>query len=144
MVEEALSEYRTATKVFPQNARFHVVLGALQYSQGRRDEALRTLRGALAADSTFHVALEMTARIHAERNDFQQAIHYARRLANGDREPSRAAALHGWVAEQLGLIDEAVDAYGRAIEKDPTRTDLTLRRRKLVSESQENKKDNGL
>jgi Tfp pilus assembly protein PilF len=135
MILEALEEYRICAQLFPDNARFCAVLGGLQYNRGLRDDALRSFSRALQADSTYALALKMVARIHAERSEFEQALVYARKLAGSQKESSDAAALHGVVAEKLGLYDEALRAYAAAVEKDPRRLDLVRRIKALREKS---------
>jgi len=119
-IPEALAEYRVCTEIFPGNPRFQVALGGLLYNTGQRDEALPAFERAYAADSTFVLSLEMLARVHAERREFETAIPFARRLAGRPEETARAAAMHGALAATLGLYDEAAEAYRRAWRKDPS------------------------
>ncbi|MFH0778586.1 MAG: tetratricopeptide repeat protein [Candidatus Eisenbacteria bacterium] len=124
---EAMEEYEACARAFPENARFCAVLGGLQYNEGLREAALANFSRALRADSTFAQALEMLANIHAERGEMNEALLYARKLAGVPKESAASAALHGALAEKVGLIDEAVDAYQRATMKDPGRSDLLQR-----------------
>ncbi len=126
-IPEALEEYRIMTEIFPENARFHVVRGMLQYYEGDHDAACRAFRRGLEADSTYALALKMMARIHAERNEPKEVLFYARRLAGKREESLQSAYLHGLAAEQLGLLAEAMQAYERAVRKDPKRMDLMER-----------------
>ena len=112
------------TEIFPENARFHVVQGLLQYDQGDHDTAFRTFQRALDADTSCALALEMTAVIHLKRKEYSQTLSYSRKLAGRPGESAAAAAVHGTVAGQLGFMDEAMRAYERAARKDPRRADL--------------------
>jgi len=124
MIPKALEEYEICAQLFPDNARFYGVLGGLQYNSGLRDDALQSFSRTLRADSTYALGLKMVALIHVQRNEFEQALVYVRRLAGNPKERADGAALHGLVAEKLGLYDEALRAYETALEKDPRRTDL--------------------
>lgn len=123
---EALAEYRICTEIFPGNPRFQVALGGLLYNTGRRDEALSVFERAYAADSTYALSLEMLTRLHAERDDVDGALGFARRLARRPEEPARAAAMHGALAATRERYDEAIDAYRRARRKDPTAGDYAM------------------
>ena len=116
---QALEAYRACVRVFPDNPRFHGVLGTLLYNlkdlTGARDEFLETY----ARDSTMVEAPQVLAMIYAEWGQFPEALEWARRIADAPREPARAAALHGAVAEELGLVPEAIAAYRRAARKEP-------------------------
>jgi tetratricopeptide (TPR) repeat protein len=56
MMSEALKEYETAARLFPDNARFYGVLGGVQYNYGLRDEALGSFNRAFQVDSTYSTA----------------------------------------------------------------------------------------
>lgn len=127
MVQPALEEYKTAARLFPDNARFYGVLGGVQYNYGLRDDAVQSFRRALQADSTYATALRTMAHIFFERSETEEALTYSRTLARGERERADDAALHGAIAEKLGLNDEAVKAYEKAITKDPQLTELRER-----------------
>jgi tetratricopeptide (TPR) repeat protein len=120
---QALEAYRACVHAFPDNPRFHGVLGSLLYYMkdltGARDEFLE----AYARDSTMVEAPQVLAMIYADWGQFPEALEWARRIADSPREPARAAALHGAVAEELGLAPEAIAAYRRAALKEPGQLD---------------------
>lgn len=122
--EKAYADYRRCIEIFPENARFHCVLGALQYQEGLMDEALETFTGALEVDSTSTTGLEMIARIHVEAGRLETGLGFSRRLAGRRGESARAAAVHGYAADHLGLTQEAVAAFERAVRKEPEQTPL--------------------
>ena len=122
--QAALEEYKTAARLFPDNARFYGVLGGVQYSYGMVDDALSSFQYSLKADSTYAIALRMMARIYYERNESGPALPYVRKLAGSPREKSDDAVLHALVAGRLGLYEEALEAYRKAVRMDPRRTDL--------------------
>jgi tetratricopeptide (TPR) repeat protein len=116
-IDEALGEYVACTEIFPENARFHAVLGALQYNNGRKDQALNTFHAVLKADSTYVLGMEMIARIHGEREEYNEALPYCRRLAGNPEETANAAMLHGAVEVELGNLEEGLKGYERAYRK---------------------------
>jgi tetratricopeptide (TPR) repeat protein len=120
-IDSALAEYRICTEIFPGNPRFQVALGGLLYNSGRRDESLPVFERAFAADSTYPLALEMLARVHAERDEMPQALEFARRLSRRPGETARAAAFHGSLAAAAGEYEEALAAYRNAQRRDPSR-----------------------
>jgi len=122
--EKAYADYRRCVEIFPENARFHCVLGALQYQEGLMDEALETFTGAHEVDSTSTTALEMIARIHVEAGRFDTGLRYSRMMAGERGESARAAAVHGFAADRLGLTREAIAAFERAARKEPDQTPL--------------------
>ncbi len=124
---EALRQYQRSFEAFPGHGRFGAALGTFQYSEGMKDEALHTFQQVLAVDSTQRVALELTARIHSERGEYAEALPYARKLAEIGQERPRAAAIHGAAAETLGLLDEALASYERALPGYPASVELLCR-----------------
>jgi len=127
MMQPALEEYKTAAQLFPDNARFYGVLGGVQYNYGLRDDAMQSFRRALQADSTYATALRAMAHFYFERNETEEALTYSRKLAGSEKERADDAALHGAIAEKLGLYDEALKAYEKAIAKDARLTELKER-----------------
>jgi len=124
--EEAEAAYRRCVEIFPGNPRFRGALGALLFHAGELTGAERELREA-ARDTTAAEAPFLLAMIHAEWGDFAAALEWARRTSASPRESARAAALHGAMAEELGLPEEAIAAYRRAASRDPRRADLLER-----------------
>jgi tetratricopeptide (TPR) repeat protein len=120
---QALEAYRACVRVFPDNPRFHGVLGALLYSMqdmtGARDEFLE----AYARDSTMIEPPQVLAKIYADWDRFPEALAWARKIADAPHEPARSAALHGAIAEELGLLPEAIAAYRSAARKEPGQLD---------------------
>ncbi|MBD3235322.1 MAG: tetratricopeptide repeat protein [Candidatus Eisenbacteria bacterium] len=127
LIERALAEYRHTVEIFPSNPRFHGVLGALLFNSGDHAAAFDVFQRVYEVDSTYALGLEMLALLHAEREQWRPALRYSRKLAGDPREKARSAAVHGLVAEQLGLHREAIDAYTRALTKDQNRPDLLER-----------------
>lgn len=125
--QEALAEYQTCIDIFPSNPRFHAVLAALQYNSGDHDAALGTFQRVYEVDSTYALGLEMLAVIYSEKENWERALFFSRKLAGDPREKARSAAIHGLAAEKLGLRGEAIDAYVRCATKDNTRLDLLER-----------------
>ncbi len=130
-MERAFAEYERCIEVFPENARFHSVLGALQFQEGLKDASFESFRGCLQVDSTYATALEMMARLHAERSEFEEGIAYSRRLAGRSEETAVAASVHGFLADQVGQNQEAIEAYQRALRLEPGRTSLILQLARL-------------
>jgi len=123
----ARREYETCTSIHPTNPRFHALLGGLLYNEGEAEAALAEFVRVLDLDSTYVLALEMTARIHAERGRSEEALRWARRLAGRREETASAAVLHAVVAAREGRFPEAADAYERALRLEPENLD-TLER----------------
>ncbi len=130
-MERAFAEYERCIEVFPENARFHSVLGALQFQEGLKDASFESFRGCLQVDSTYATALEMMARLHAERSEFEDGIAYSRRLAGRPEETAVAASVHGFLAEQVGQPQEAIEAYQRALRLEPGWTSLIFQLARL-------------
>lgn len=126
-MEKAVEEYRICTAIFPRNPRLHGLMGAMMYNLGRPDEALTSFHLAVEVDSTDARGIAMLARLYGERNELGKSIGYSRRLAGRREEGVRAAAVHGTTAERLGLADEAIEAYKRAVRSDGSRVDLVER-----------------
>ncbi len=124
---EALREYQRSFETFPGHGRFGAALGTFQYSEGMKEEALGTFQQVLSVDSTQRVALELSARICYERGDYDEMLLFARKLAGVGREGPRAAAIHGAAAETLGLFDEALASYERALTGYPANVELLCR-----------------
>jgi cytochrome c-type biogenesis protein CcmH/NrfG len=118
-IAEARREYEACVAIHPSNPRFLALLAALLYNAGENDAALQRFTQVYELDSTNVSALEMLARIHAEKEEYAQALGYARRLAGRSRERAAGAVLHGTVAARLGLYPEAVAAYERALRVEP-------------------------
>lgn len=118
-IAEARREYEACVAIHPSNPRFLALLAALLYNSGETDAALQRFTQVFELDSTNVSALEMLARIHAEKEEYAQALDYARRFAGRSRERAAAAMLHGTVAARLGLYPEAVAAFERALRAEP-------------------------
>lgn len=125
-MERAFAEYERCTQIFPENARFHSVLGALQFQEGLKNASFESFRQCLEVDSTYATALEMMARLHAERSEFEKGIDYSRRLAGRPDESVAAASVHAFLAEQVGENQEAIEAYQRALRREPGNTRMIL------------------
>ncbi|MCK4411956.1 MAG: tetratricopeptide repeat protein [Candidatus Eisenbacteria sp.] len=126
-LDEAMREYEICATIHPTNARFHALRGALLYSRGDQEAAQGVFERVCELDSLNVTAIGTLARIHAEKQEFAEALPYARRLAGHRQEQAASAMIHGLVAAQFGLLDEAIGAYDRAIRKAPDQLELRER-----------------
>jgi tetratricopeptide (TPR) repeat protein len=124
---EALKQYQRSFETFPGHGRFGAALGTFQYSEGMKEDALRTFRQVLSVDPNQKAALELSARIHYERREHDEALVFARKLAGMGREGPRAAAIRGAAADTLGLLDEALASYELALKGYPSNVELMCR-----------------
>ena len=83
---EAIVSYETALKLAPDNAGFHNNLGTAQHEQHRLDDAMSSLRQAVALKPDLAEALYNLGEVLAERGELGEAV-----------------ALLGRAAQQLGF-----------------------------------------
>jgi protein O-GlcNAc transferase len=96
------------------------------YRQGRYDAARSAAEAVLAKDANNPAALNLVGVLHRQSADPLRALHYLQRAAELDPEHETAWVNLGNVQLDLEAADAAVDAYTRALNAAPQRTD-TLR-----------------
>jgi tetratricopeptide (TPR) repeat protein len=126
-VEHALREYEAAVAITPDKARLHAALGWLHYGQGRLEKAQGEFEQVLLIDAHHPAGPEMLTRIHLDRGESQKALTYFAQLADRRFDEANSAVFHANLAEDLGLIEEAIAMYGVAAALDPWRMDVVER-----------------
>lgn len=125
--EEAIAQYAACAEICPANARFHIARAHMLLAIDRPDEAMGCLQTALELSPDDGWALALAVAAEAGRGRHREALALARRVAGRPEEESATAALHGAVAEQLGFLAEAAEAYSRALALAPGRIDVLER-----------------
>ena len=123
----ALAAYREAAAASPRHARFQLLVGQVLFNLQRHEEARAALARSLELDPDNRLTRKMMVLcLHALGRD-REALDRARELVAGGPLDAETAALHGEMAETVGLVDEAVAAYVEAVRRAPERLDLMLR-----------------
>lgn len=134
--EDALKSYELCAKHNPNSAFARNGLGNIHLISGRWEQALREFDQAIRIDpgpSDCHngrgYALMLLDRDEAALASFDAAV----RVGSG---PSLAAPLSGRasVLGKLGRREEALEAYGIAIELDPSRPEPWMEKARLLAE----------
>lgn len=114
----AIKSYRDTLKVNPDSIVFVQLADALR-KQGALDEALSTCQSGLNRHPNLMSGLLMMGRIHAARQEYQQAVDVLGKVVQ--REPSNLAA-HALLSQtlvSLGRYREAIAEYQKILALNP-------------------------
>jgi protein O-GlcNAc transferase len=117
---------RKATKQAPLELNANYDIAARLYRAGRLDEARAAAERVLAAEPDHHRALNLVGVLHRLRGDFARARTCLERAAALDPDNETAWINLGNVHLDMEAAEAAVDAYTRALNAAPGRSD-TLR-----------------
>ncbi|MBK8980603.1 MAG: tetratricopeptide repeat protein [Planctomycetes bacterium] len=108
-----------AWRQFPGHWRLLLELGRLAAADGRRDDALRSLRAAATVSDDCHEAQVETALIHTEAGELAEALpHLEAAVAQRPTFPDYRFQL-GTLLADLGRLDEAASELGLALALEP-------------------------
>lgn len=118
-------EYELAVKTYTEDLKFKPTDAKMLYGRGRAfqemgnyPDAKADFEAVLSNDpNNFQVLLSL-ANIQLEEKNYASALLYATRAEEIPGAPASASFLKGRALHQLGMIDEAMKAYGNAIQLD--------------------------
>lgn len=119
------AEYALAVQTYTENLKLKPTDVTLLYNRGRAFQELGDLNkarvdfeSALAYDpNNFQVLLSLSA-VQLEEKNYASALLYATKAEEISGAPAMASFLKGRALHQLGLPEDALKAYGRAIQID--------------------------
>ena len=123
----AADAYRDAAAANPAHARFHLLHGQLRCEREEYALAIGPLRRALSLDPDDPLTHRMLLLALSSLGRSEAALAHARALAGTTAEDFAVARAHGLLAEQTGVLDEALAAYARALRLAPDRHELIVR-----------------
>jgi tetratricopeptide (TPR) repeat protein len=95
-------------------AEDHYYRGVDHFGEGRMDEAIAEYLQALELDPALVDALHGLTRAYLQKGDYQQAIHYARRIEAADPDDILAHTNLSVCYQKLGMIKEAEEEANKA------------------------------
>jgi tetratricopeptide (TPR) repeat protein len=115
---EAVTAYRRGLEAEPENVELLNAMGFALFQQGKSDEAVVALEKALEVDPQHRKAHNNMALASIDLGELEMAeVHYRESLAI---EPEAAIYSDlGFVLERQGMIEDAAEAYRKALELDP-------------------------
>jgi tetratricopeptide (TPR) repeat protein len=115
---EAVTAYRRGLEAEPENVELLNAMGFALFQQGKSDEAVVALEKALEVDPKHRKAHNNMALASIDLGELEMAeVHYRESLAI---EPEAAIYSDlGFVLERQGMIEDAAEAYRKALELDP-------------------------
>lgn len=96
------------------DAENHYYLGIDYFGEGKWEEAIAEYQKALELDPRFVDALHGMTRAHFQKGDYQQAIHYAKRIEEIDPDDVLAHTNLSIYYQKLGMIKEAEEEANKA------------------------------
>ncbi len=121
---EALEEYEHSVAAFPDNPRLQLSRADLMFRTGREAEAIGQLEACVKKHPAYIPALRALAWMHLNAGRPDRALELARALQNLTNESTEDANVRGLAAERLGLYEEALAAFGWALNLSPLRADI--------------------
>jgi TolB-like protein/Flp pilus assembly protein TadD len=121
--EEAERAYRRALELSPGYAAGHASLGILLMSMGRLPEAAAELRRAVELDPLSLAARANLALVASLNRHYEEAERQARRILELDSDFAYGHYLLGYALSDMGQHGEAIAAFTRASELDPSDLD---------------------
>lgn len=119
------AEYESAVQTYTEDLKLKPTDITLLYNRGRAFQEMGELNkarvdfeSALAYDpNNFQVLLSLSA-VQLEEKNYASALLYATKAEEISGAPAMASFLKGRALHQLGLPEDALKAYGRAIQID--------------------------
>lgn len=119
------ADYKSAVQTYTNDLKLNPTDITLLYNRGRAFQEMGELNkarvdfeSALAYDpNNFQVLLSLAA-IQLEEKNYASALLYATKAEEISGAPAMASFLKGRALHQLGLPEDALKAYGRAIQID--------------------------
>jgi len=128
----AEASYRAALRLDPRHARAHNNLGCVLHMQGRLEEALACYRAAIELDPALPEARHNFASIARDADGIRHAAAGYRLQVQGNPRDADAWTNLGNALRELGQLDEAMDAFGRAIDAAPDHAEAHFSRSLLM------------
>lgn len=124
----AEASYRDALRFDSRQARTHNNLGCVLHMQGRLEEALACYRAAIDIDPTLPEARHNYASIARDADGIRHAAAGYRLQVQSNSRDADAWTNLGNALRELDELDEAMDAFGRALEAVPTHAEARYSR----------------
>lgn len=114
----ALQGYSDGLKNKPTDVSLLFSRGRTYQELGRSAEAQKDFETALSLDpSNFQVLLSL-ATVQLDQKNYASALLYATKAEEIPGAPAMASLLKGRALQQLGMAEDALKAYGNAIQVD--------------------------
>lgn len=116
--EEAAAQYTEELKLKPADVKMLYNRGRAYQELGKLQEARKDYEAALKQDAkNFQVLLSLSA-IQLEEKNYASALLYTTKAEEIAGAPAMASFLKGRALHQLGMAEDALKAYGTAIQID--------------------------
>ncbi len=122
--EEAISGWRRALELSPNDARVHMNLGVSLTRAGRAGEAMAHYRKAVELDPDYPEAQMNLGVALAAAGSLDEAIAHYRTALELDPESVEAYSNLGAALAAAGRLDQAVAAYSKALELAPSHAEV--------------------
>lgn len=132
---EALSAYREALRMAPNQLGIHLAIGEVYENQLHWVPAIEEFKAELALDPANAMALAHLGHALTEAREPDQAIPVLETLLKTNPTDGQACSDLGKDWEAKGEKEKAIDAYQRALVQDPTQTELHYRLFQLYRKS---------
>lgn len=116
----AIRHLERAAELAPENPQVHNNLGGVYALQGRLQQALDHVIEAIRLDPDYREAVENLGRIMVRAADPEAIVERNRERVNLDAALALTWAHRGDIALSRDLRDDAISAYKRALEIEPT------------------------
>jgi tetratricopeptide (TPR) repeat protein len=118
-LKRSLPLYEESVRTYPRNARTRILLGTNYLALGRTREAQEQFDEALRLDPDNWMALDLKAKLAIQADDYGLALELYRKLAPIRSADPEVWAGFGYAALRQGNLDEALDAFRRAVALRP-------------------------
>ena len=118
-LDEAVSEYKKALALYPDDFKAHYNLGVVHDSQGDLNAAVNHYRKAIELNPNFADAHFNLANIYHKQSLPAEAIEQYRRVIELDPDDIEARTNLGVVYARLGKLDQAILEWEKILVIDP-------------------------
>lgn len=116
--QTAVSGYTESLKINPSNTDFLYGRGRAYQELGKLVEAQLDFEKILVQEPTNFLALLSLTSIQLDQKNYASALLYATKAEEIPGAPALASLLKGRALQQLGMPEDALKAYGNAIQVD--------------------------
>ncbi|MGA2267740.1 MAG: tetratricopeptide repeat protein [Bryobacteraceae bacterium] len=122
-LNSATTALHRAKEILPGDATVEGTLALVLENAGQKEEAARVYQAVLAKSPNNSVALNNLAFLLAETGgDLDKALEYAQHARQLVPNLAEFSDTLGWVYLKKKIIDEAIDAFRAAVQKEPSRS----------------------